>query len=79
MYMSQSIILFRRFYFILFYFIFVGCLLYKEFCKFFLEKSLCFPHVNFTNLANYWEFFNFQNFFGNVLLRGKLSNTNECD
>jgi len=39
-----------------FIFIFVGRLLYKEFGKKILEKSLCFPGVNFTNLANYWDF-----------------------
>jgi hypothetical protein len=53
--MSQSIILFRQF-----YFIFGGRLLYKEFVEKNLEKSLCFLGVHFTNLANYWDFKKFQ-------------------
>jgi hypothetical protein len=72
--MSQSIILFRQF---LFLFCWLSSL--QRIWEMFLENSLCFPNVNFTNLANYWDFFNFKFFFGNVLLRSKLSNTNECD
>jgi len=53
--MSQSIICSDNF--ILFLLVVFST---KKIWEIFLEESLCFPHVNFTNLANYWDFFNFQ-------------------